>query len=348
MRRKIIAAILIFANVFTIASCNGSFGTPTSSPWDDDDDNEDDGSHSHAQEAVFDAVDDLADALAKCDADALAELCMIYPDSVIEVMPYLAEDTGDGNYKKPDDRQVVRNMIAATINYEIDEDTFSSGFLGSTCSVEVNFSIKDYLQAAEKRETFVNPGDFNSSLNEVTDTIDMKITLGFKKTNGKYLLEIADPLRQLYLYDVEDLNFMRSLFDMVDDMYLTGENYDPETDSYYHTNTFEIVLVLNEQAQEYIWQYVYRVVIETYPKWTNVYQSGAITDRYPSEIHITYSQDEIFEDGFYAILFYNYYDDTVIGMEFNVYEAEKGAQETTAITEETDTEETSEETESGI
>ena len=113
---------------------------------------------------------------------------------------------------------------------------------------------------------------------------------------------------------------MDSFFDMVDDIYMTGENWNPAAQAYVDTNTFEIVLVLNEQASDYIWQYIYRVALEeSYFEWTDIYISGEIIEKYPTEIHIVYTQDELFDNGFYVIAFYNYYDDTVIGYEFDVY-----------------------------
>ena len=320
MRRKITAILLILANVLTLASCQSFGKEPQSSIRNRDDDD----TPSHAQVNVFKAVEKITSALADCDED-IVEYCEGNTEGLLEIMPVVDDDTTQEDYQKPDQTLVAKNMIAATISYEIDEKSFDAGFLGKSASVTVKFTYKDYRWAISQRDLFMNPGDFNDILYKTPTTKENKLTLEFKRSGNEYLLTNPEVLVVLYDYDMDGLEFMRSIFDMVDNIYLTGDNYDPKTDSYYHTNTFEIVLELNDQAQEYIWQYIYRVVEETSPKWTNIYQSGTITENYPKEIRVVYTQDEIFTDGFYAILFYNYYDDTIIGMEFNVYENEKNA-----------------------
>ena len=339
MKKKFIATILVLANVMTLASCTTPFDIiPTQSTEEtEDEEDDDDDDPSDAKDGVFDSVDDIATALAKCDYNMFRRHCDGNNTGGIEKIMPVDEDDDDDD--KIDKDLVVRNMIASTITYEIDEKSFKKGFLGSTCSVEVTFSYKDYYEVLEQKETFINPGDFNAMLEEVTDTIDNKITLQFKKHYNDYLLANPGDLKVLYDYEDTELNYMRSLFDMVDKIYMTGNGWDEEHDCYYDTNTFEIVLELNEQASEYIWQYVYRVSLEGDPKWTHLYTSDTVTDRYPTEIRITYSQEENFDDGFYCILFYNYYDDTIIGYEFDVYNTHDGTPDTAETTITTETEE---------
>ena len=329
MKKKIIATILVLANVMTMAACTPfdfiTSHTTEETDEEDDDDDDDDGDNdtSDMEAAVFETVDDIATALAKCNYDSFQRNCDGDTSKVEELMPVDDTDYDDDDAKMDKDL-VVRNMIASTITYEIDEKSFNKGFMGSTCSVDVTFSYSDYYKVLEQKETFINPGDFNAMLAEVTDTIDTKITLEFKKHYNEYLLTNGNDLAVLYDYKDTELNYMRSLFDMVDKIYMTGAGWDDANDCYYDTNTFEIVLELNEQASEYIWQYVYRVSLEGYPNWTHLYTSDTVTDRYPTEIRITYTQDELFDDGFYCILFYNYYDDTIIGYEFDVYNTQDG------------------------
>ena len=327
MKKKIIATVLVLANVMTMAACTPfdfiTSNTTEETEEDDDGDDDDENDTSDTEAAVFETVDDIATALAKCNYDSFQRYCDGDIDKVAKLMPVDDTDYDDENAEMDKDL-VVRNMIASTITYEIDEKSFNKGFMGSTCSVDVTFSYKDYYKVLEQKESCINPGDFNAMLEEVTDTIDTKITLEFKKHYNEYLLTNGNDLAVLYEYEDTELNYMRSLFDMVDRIYMTGPGWDDATDSYYDTNTFEIVLELNEQASEYIWQYVYRVSLEGYPSWTHLYTSDTVTDRYPTEIRITYTQDELFADGFYCILFYNYYDDTIIGYEFDVYNTQDG------------------------
>ena len=318
MKRKIIASVLIMSNLLVLASCMSQ--PKATSPFDDDDDDDADDKHDNApssiEEGVFDTIDEIAEALAECDYDSFKKHCEADADYIRDAMPIVDEST-----EKATKQELVENMIAATITYEIDKDSFQSTFLGAS-SVDVTFSYKDYRKASEMKEGFINPGDFNTVLGNVTDTVDFTLTLNFQKHYNEFFLQNPEGLTVLYDYTDTELNYI-SIFDMVDDIYLTGADYDPETESYYATDTFEIVLVLNEEASKYVWQYKYRVSIETYPEWTHLYRSEKITEYNPTEIHVTYTADQIFEDGYYVILFYNYYDDMIIGMEFDVYKDTK-------------------------
>lgn len=318
MKRKIIASVLIMSNLLVLASCMSQ--PKATSPFDDDDDDDADDKRDNApssiEEGVFDTIDEIAEALAECDYDSFKKYCEADAEYIREAMPVVDEST-----EKATKQELVENMIAATITYEIDKDSFQSTFLGAS-SVDVTFSYKDYRKASEMKDGFINPGDFNTVLGNVTDTVDFTLTLNFQKHYNEFFLQNPEGLTVLYDYTDTELNYI-SIFDMVDDIYLTGADYDPETESYYATDTFEIVLVLNEEASKYVWQYKYRVSIETYPEWTHLYRSEKITEYNPTEIHVTYTADQIFEDGYYVILFYNYYDDMIIGMEFDVYKDTK-------------------------
>ena len=318
MKRKIIASVLIMSNLLVLASCMSQ--PKATSPFDDDDDDDADDKRDNApssiEEGVFDTIDEIAEALAECDYDSFKKYCEADADYIRDAMPIVDEST-----EKATKQELVENMIAATITYEIDKDSFQSTFLGAS-SVDVTFSYKDYRKASEMKDGFINPGDFNTVLGNVTDTVDFTLTLNFQKHYNEFFLQNPEGLTVLYDYTDTELNYI-SIFDMVADIYLTGADYDPETESYYATDTFEIVLVLNEEASKYVWQYKYRVSIETYPEWTHLYRSEKITEYNPTEIHVTYTADQIFEDGYYVILFYNYYDDMIIGMEFDVYKDTK-------------------------
>ena len=315
MKKKLIASALILANVISLASCKSTAQKP--SPFDDDDDDADDRKKPESiEEGVFGTVDEIAQALAECDYDAFRKHCTSDPVAIEEAMPIVDEST-----EKAGKQDLVENMIASTITYEIDKDSYKSNLLGAS-SVDVTFSYKDYRKAAESKEGFINPGDFKTVLDDVSETVDFTFNLKFQKNYDDFYLLNPETLVGLYDYKDTELNYI-SIFDMVDDIYITGPGYDEETDSYYATDTFEIVLVLNPEASKYVWQYRYRVSIEQWPEWEHLYRSEKITERNPTEIRVTYTADHIFEDGFYVILFYNYYDDTIIGMEFDVYKDTK-------------------------
>ena len=317
MKKKIIATLLILANVMSLASCASK--PKTTSPFDDDDDDEEveeTEKASSIEEGVFNTVDKIAESLADCDYEEFKKYCSVEPETVGKAMPVIDEST-----EKATKEELVKSMIASTITYKIDTDSFNTSLWGKS-TVDVTFSYKDYHKVFDIKNEFINPGDFNTVLGDITDTVDFTLTLEFQKNYNEFYLQNSDIFTVLYDYKDTQLKYI-SLFDMVDDIYLTGVGYDEETESYYATDTFEIVLVLNEQASKYVWQYRYRVSIETSPEWTHLYRSDKITEHNPTEIHVTYTADQIFEDGYYVILFYNYYDDLIIGMEFDVYKDTK-------------------------
>ncbi len=328
MGKKLIATVLVTFFTMSLVSC--------SLPADPNSTLE---THSRENRIEFEkniveTVGRITDALAECDYEDLLEYCSETPELIGDAMP-VAPESADGSLSNTDKKKMVENMIAGTITSRVEKETFKTEFWSEECTIDVTFSYKDYNQVTLQRDVFLNPGDFNSRLLDVTDTIDQVFTLKFKKVGNKVLLANADSLVPLYDYKNTDLNYMRSFFDMVERIYMTGEGWDQYTDSYTNTDTFEIVLVLSPNASDYIWEYVYRVSNETSPNWTHLYTSGKIVDKYPSEIRITYTADHIIEEGFYCILFYNYYDDTIIGYEFDVFNTLTSETENTSETSET-------------
>ena len=327
--KKLTAAILSLSFMLSAASCTFPGGTAET------DETHTRSTRAEVEENIVETSQKIANALANCDIEALSKCCDREPRHIGDVMPVI-EETDDED-AKPDKKLMVENMIASTITCVVDKNSYKTEFWSDECSIDAVFSYKDYHKVLQEQDIFLNPGDFNSRLMDVTDTVDITFTLKFKKLGSKTLLKNADDLSEIYSYTDTTLNYMKSFFDMVDDIYMTGDKWDPVTESYTDTDTFEIVLELNELGHEYIWEYVYRVSNETSPKWTHLFTSGKVVEKYPDEIHVIYTQDTIIEEGFYCILFYNYYDDTIIGYEFDVFTSD------TSETSETDeTGETSE------
>ena len=117
---------------------------------------------------------------------------------------------------------------------------------------------------------------------------------------------------------------------------MTGEGWDQKTETYKDTNTFTIVFELDERAPEYVWTYIYALALETQPEWTYIHISKTIIDENPTEIKITYTQEENFKDGFYCFFIYDQSIKQLVGMEFNVKntpaDAVTGTTESTAET----------------
>ena len=357
MSKKVIAAVLILANQMTLASCSQASNTDETTGRSrksteeaaDEEPEDDDSNNKVAEDRIYHCIEKVATALAECDYDSYCELCTYTPYEVKSVMP-IVEEVDEIDYsdtyirKSPSEMLRVKNSIASTITYEIDKSSFKSNLWAKECTVDVTFSYKDFSSVLDQRDKFLGFADFNMLLAEVEDTVDLDLTLKFtKEDDGQYLLANGRDLAGVYEYDLPELEFMDNLFDTVKDSYMTGPGWDPVTESYTDTNTFEFVVELDENASNYIWQYKYRVAEETSPDWTPLYTSDTIIDRYPTEIHLTYTQEENIPSGFYVFFIYDMQSGTIYGWEFDVYNTADLVQVDTVYTGTvTETEETAE------
>ena len=324
MGKKFIAILLILVNVFTLASCMKPKETDPSETETDESD------VSTTESSVYEAVGRIAASLAECNYENFRKNSTKDSKEVEKAMPAVPE-IADDDYKtpRPDKALVVKNMVISSLTYEIDEKSFKSGLWGSDCSIDVKFSYKDYNEVVGKRDIFLGPADFNTLLADVEKTIDKTITLKFKKEGRHYLLSNPDDVVSLYYFEVPKLKYMNSIFDMVDKVYMVGDTWDPVKECYTDTNTIEMVLVLNERAKQYIWKYVYRLAEETNPKWTVIYTSQYITDQYPSEIRVKYTQRDNIKTGFYAFYLIDPQTSNIYGMEFDVVNTAEPSQTST-------------------
>ena len=358
MKKKVIATVLILANLMTLASCsqassgNAPKNSKTAEAFSDDDEEEaeddDKNDNKIAEDKIYSSVDKIATALAECDYEGFCELCTYTPYEIRSVMPVVEEvdeiDYSDQYMRKsPSEQLRCKNAIAATTTYEIDKSSFKSNLWAKECTVKVTFSYKDFSSVLDQRDKFLGSADFNMLLAEVEDTVDMEVTLEFtKEDDGNYLLANGLDLVDIYDYDLPDLEFMNNVFDTISDSYMTGPGWDPVTETYTDTNTFEFVIELDENASDYVWQYKYRVAEETSPEWTPLYTSEKIIDRYPTEIHLTYTQEENIPSGFYVFFIYDMQSGTIYGWEFDVVNTAEAANVSTVIGTVTDVEETEE------
>lgn len=323
MKRKITAVILILANVFTLASCTFA---RTAEETGDPEITEEEDHRSFAEEKIYENIEKIAAALAVCDFEDLSKRCADTPYEIQEVMPVIVEEEDDDDYytyrSNEENMLLIRNMIASTITYEIDESSYKSYVFDKRYTVDVKFSCKDYAKISGMRDKFLGAADFNTLMADEESTIDTVITLEFVKRDGHYLLSNPGALAELYDYDLPELEFMRNHFDMIENSYMTGPGWDPYTESYYDTNTFEFVIELDANAPHYIWKYRYLVSEETEPEWTRIYLSDSVIDKYPTGIHLTYTQEENFSTGFYCFIIYDVQSEDIYGWEFNVYNSE--------------------------
>ena len=339
MRKKVTAAILILANVISLASCTVPGRTEVTEEETDAEEKE----RSNTEEKIYSNIEKITADIAGCDFEDLCKRCTTTPYEVLEVMPVIEEPDADGNIHVSDNMLLIRNMIATTLTCKIDEESFKGSIIDKKYSVDVKFSFKDYERVSGLRDRFLGAADFNSLLLEEPCTVDKVLTLEFVKQDRHYLLSNPEILTELYDYDLPELVFMKNCFDMIETSYMSGPGWDTNTESFFDTNTLEFHIVLDHQAREYIWQYVYAVSEETTPEWRHIYTSDIIVDKYPTEINLIYTQEENFSTGYYCFIIYDVQSEEIYGWEFSIYNTEEPLP--TAATTTTSTAEETEETE---
>ena len=101
MSKKVIAAVLILANLMTLASCSQAANSDettaksrkSAEAADEEPEDDDDGNNKIAEDRVYSCIDKITTALAECDYDGFCELCTYTPYEIRSVMPVVKKLT---------------------------------------------------------------------------------------------------------------------------------------------------------------------------------------------------------------------------------------------------------------
>ena len=316
MRKRVTAAVLILVSIFLLAACTVTGST------DESGDAREENNRSYSEEKIYGVIDKICVAIASCDGESLKQYCNVAPYGIINDMPVVME-FDENNYHVTDNMLLVRNMIASTIEYEIDESSYKASIFDKKYTVDVTLSWKDYSKIIDKRDVFLGAADFNMLMAEEESRILKTYTLQFVKKDNHYLLANPSVLAGIYDYDLPELEFMKNYFDMIEDSYMSGPGWDSYTECYYDTNTFEFDIVLDWRAPNYVWQYIYVVAKKNGSDWDTIYNSGTVMDKYPTKITLTYSQEENFEEGHYYFIIYDVQSENIYGWEYDVFNSKQ-------------------------
>ncbi len=327
MLKKKVAILLTLTTVLSMTACSMPKQTDKDEPEDDEVEEVDEEEISETQSEIYDTVGKIADALAACDRETLEKKCTEDGLKVLdENMPVIDVDTSSGEplVDLVEHKLMVRNMIASTITYEIVDGSYKGALFGRSASVDVVFSYKDYESVVNSKDKFLGPGEFNTLLMDVENTVDFTYTLNFKKDGMAYILTNAGVLKEIYEYDDVDLDYFDGLFDMIESGYVTGTGYDAATDAFYDTNSIDFYVKLDGYAKDYVWDYKWAFVREDGWDWDYLKISDEIVDKYPTEISVTYTQDENLPSGHYLFFIYDLQSEEIYGYEFDVYNSAEG------------------------
>ena len=260
-------------------------------------------------DSVIDLTEEICDALLGLDCDAIDDVSTHPNRKLRELMPL---DNPDSDDRSRD--LASRQAVATTIDYEIDEDSIDSDPQEGTASIDIEFTYKDYSDVQDAID-YVSAREFENALDDVDDTKKLKITLEFETEDEELKLTNGSELNKVYDFDDLAVTYIECIFDLVDDTYLLGAAYNEADDSYYNTNTLEMMILINERGQNLTWTYKYKVCRD----WEQVYLSDWITVESPSEIHVIYESDTVLEPGLYQLLIYEPDNVRIIGFEVDVY-----------------------------
>lgn len=142
------------------------------------------------QDKGMDEVKDLAEDVAKytCDLNysKLSKLTEDGDDDIEEIFDSVNEN-------------VFREAIAATLEYEIDEDSLEKdGKNGYT--IDVAFTYVDYKEALDGETCFIDDDEFEELLEDCDDVVEETITLEFEKDGSDILFTNIGDLAALFPY----------------------------------------------------------------------------------------------------------------------------------------------------
>lgn len=286
--KRLLAFTLVLANVFSVTSCI---------KVDD--------------KSIYKKCDKIASAVVDLDAKALEDYCSGSIKKLESAMPVIDDE------EEVDDDLIVKSLIASTLQYEVDKKSFEADKWGRDCSIDVIFTYNDHHEVFEGRELFLDIDDFAELYEDVSDKIEVTVTLEFEKDGDDMLLTNPEDLAVVYQYEDTELEYVDKLFDLVDSYYMTGDTWDQFSSTYTDTTSLEMVLDISDTGSLFDWNYSY-VISQVTPYPCEIYSSGDLVAENPEEIVISYSESDLLPEGNYSILVYNGHDTNVIGCEFEV------------------------------
>ena len=201
----------------------------------------------------------------------------------------------------------AREIIASTLTYEVDEDSFEGDFMGKEGSVDIVFTYVDYEKAIEDITIFEDMDAFEAAIEDCDDKVEETITFEFVKDGGDVVCTNIGDIADLFPYAAEEFNFALSRENYAGDIEFEDLN---NGSGYIDTNAISCHLDILGDGQELTWNYYY--VVECYD--VNLYTSSVTECNAPcTQLDAAYSDNSILDDGNYVVTFYTD-EDVYLGM----------------------------------
>lgn len=191
----------------------------------------------------------------------------------------------------------AREVIASTLTYEVDEESFEGDFFGKEGSIDVTFTYVDYEKAIEDITIFEDLDAFEAAIEDCDDTVETTITFEFVNDGGTPVCSNIGDIADLFPYAKDEFNFALSRENYAGDIVFDNLN---NGNGYIDADEISCHLNILGDGQELTWNYYY--VVECYD--VNLYTSAVTEATDSSRLDAEYSEYDILDDGNYVFTFY--------------------------------------------
>ncbi len=244
-------------------------------------------------------VADLADTLGKNivarDYKKIMKLSDEKEDEDLEAILSLSTDSGE-------EQNTVRELIADTLEYEVDEDSFEGDFMGKEGSIDVTFSYVDYEAAFDGCDLFEDLDQVTALLDDCDDRVEEKITFDFEKDGSDIICTNVGDIEKLFPYADEEFNFALERSEYAGTITFSGEGYTASTNTYLDATTIYCSLPIEGDGQNLIWDYSVSVT----SNGSEICCTELCSEENPTELVFSYTYDgsqSTFPDGTYTVDF---------------------------------------------
>ena len=250
------------------------------------------------EDKVLDLADDLAKAVVARDYNKVIKLAGKEDDDLEAAMSLSTDTSAQIND--------AREVIANTLTYEIDEDSYKGD--SKMGSVDVVFTYVDYEKVEEEVPVFVDIDDFEEAVEDCKDTVEQTVTFKFAKKDGDIICTNVGVATDVFPYATEEFNFALGPAEYIGGFDFVGSNTGFVCND---VTSLTCELSVIGDGQYLTWEYYYTVEVDG----TGLYQSDTITEETPTELTATYSSDdgELLPDGEYYFAFYTVNSEFIYG-----------------------------------
>ena len=218
-------------------------------------------------------------------------------DRKLEVLLTLNPDSGSEDYK-------ARSHVASTLTYDVIEDSYEGGVMGSDGSVEIAFSYADYSSVLSEKPVFWSVDDFSAAVDECEYRVVTTVRFFFAKEGDKVVCTNISDIESVFPYSVQTFDFADSISSYVGDFTFTDNDPSSFDLGFRDIDTINCSLEITGDGRYLTWQY-YCVVKRDDEE---VFTSDIITADCPESFDISYTSVDpetgFMEDGTYTFTFF--------------------------------------------